>query len=56
MYSKIAMEGVKLEVCCLIIADFYRKNLVKEKSYIVRHFKCMGYKKKQILYRDEEGR
>ena len=51
-----AMEGVKLEVHHLFIADFYRKSLAKEKSYIVRRFKCMGYKKTQILHGDEEGR
>ena len=58
MYSKIAMKGVKPKVCRLIIADFYRKNLARGKSYTVRHFKRMGYKKPQIytvMKRVDEG-
>ena len=42
------MEGVLLKVKLQIIADFYRKNVSKGKTYAVRHFKKVGWKKTAI--------
>ena len=42
------MEGVLLEVRHQIIADFYRKNVSKWKTYTVRHLKEMGCRKNAI--------
>ena len=39
------MEGVLPKVRRQIIADFYGKNVLKWKTYTVRHFKEMGSKK-----------
>ena len=45
------MEGLLSEVRCQIIADFYGKNVSKGKMYTFQHFKKMGCKKKNAIYR-----
>ena len=42
------MESIKPEVRRRVIADFYRRNITKGKSYTVMHFKKMDYAKSQI--------
>ena len=43
------MEGVLPKVRCQIIADFNRKNAAERKTFTVRHFKKMEYKKNRHL-------
>ena len=43
------MEGVLPKVRCQIIADFNRKNAAEWKTFTVRHFKKMEYKKNRHL-------
>ena len=42
------MEAVNAETRRRVIADFYRKNSAKGKSYCLKHFVKMSYKKTQI--------
>ena len=54
--SNVANEGVKLELCCQVIADFYQKNLLRGKFYTLKHFKHMGYIKSQdVITRVNNG-
>ena len=52
------MEDVIPEMRRLVIAEFYRKNVGKGKSFTAKHFKRMGYKKTQVyavMKRVDEG-
>ena len=42
------MEGLKPELRHQVIADFYRRNVGKGKSYTAKHLKRMAFKKTQI--------
>ena len=44
------MEGINQESLCQIIANFYRKNVAKGKSYTVKHFCQDGIPNAQVYH------
>ena len=58
LYKRMENKSVKPEFHCLVIADFYQKNVHEGKFYSFKFFKHMGYQKLQVytvLFRANAG-